>query len=481
MATAATQAVAAGGLYVNSSTGSDAGNTSCLRTQPCKTITHALSVAAGGSTINVAAGTYPEQVVISPSLPSGGHVTIKGAGPTSTVIDPTATASSPLPVSGADTDSSYPQYADVQVEPGTNGFALENLEVNGSGAVPMITGCEQPGVLEGIYVHDASGSISHVDVSDVSLPENLFGCQPGAISIYVASDIGSSSDVTMTGIAVNTYTKGAVVCDDPGTTCSLTHSRLTGIGPTTLTAANAFQAWGAASATLSYDHITANTYTGGGSGNDADGILLLNDGTVTVTFNSIKSNDVNIYAADLPSYNLWGANAATPGIWTISDNSIHHATDGEGSGPGDGYGDGIQIDSTTNDVQVTGNYLGSNVEYGISLLGASGVTVSYNQSLGNDWDGIYVGGPGSALVTSTGNTISDNITNGEHNYGIFAGATSVDSGNTFSGNRALHNHNSQYQIYDGSSGPGSAGTANTWTGSTCSPNRASASFPSGIC
>ena len=64
---------AAGAWYVNATTGND-GN-SCLSTSSaCKTITGAVNKALSGDTINVAAGTYIENVVVSKSL------AISGAG-----------------------------------------------------------------------------------------------------------------------------------------------------------------------------------------------------------------------------------------------------------------------------------------------------------------------------------------------------------------------------------------------------------------
>lgn len=72
---------AAGAWYANATTGND-GN-SCLSTSSaCKTITGAVNKALSGDTINVSAGTYIENVVVSKSL------AINGAGQSRTIVEP---------------------------------------------------------------------------------------------------------------------------------------------------------------------------------------------------------------------------------------------------------------------------------------------------------------------------------------------------------------------------------------------------------
>src|SRR5579875_957126 len=94
------QAVSGGTLYVNGGTGTDAG-TCRLKAHPCATISYALSKTAtdATSTINVAAGYYPESLAITHP------VSIVGAGDTSsgTVLDPSTL------VTDTDTDSNTPQ------------------------------------------------------------------------------------------------------------------------------------------------------------------------------------------------------------------------------------------------------------------------------------------------------------------------------------------------------------------------------------
>ena len=92
-----------------------------------------------------------------------------------------------------------------------------------------------------------------------------------------------------------------------------------------------------------------------------------------------------------------------------------------------------------------------------------------------NYDGIYVGGPGTAVASSTRNIMTRNRAVFERNDGILAGVTTTESGNTFSRN-VLHNDVREAQ--DLSAGHGTAGTANTWTGNRC--HTLPVSSPAGI-
>lgn len=481
-------------FYVNHATGTDSG-TCPSASHACKTISFALSVAGSGATVHVAAGTYPESLTIDKS------VTIVGAGETQTIIEPTS-----LTTSEIDTDSDTPQAVIVYITPGVSTVNFSRLQVNGSSAASSFNnGCTPDYV--GIYYRDASGSLNAVEVSGVEQPAD-FGCQPGANGgVYVASDLSpyvvptsgngspaswvaptgtyAPSTVTMSNDKFNTYDKNGVTCADPGTTCTVSTSKITGVGPTSGNGQNGILVWGA-TATLMHDNISGNTYTAGGAGNAGAGILVLDpQGALTVSSNKATANDVDVYAAEIPGYWLWPSVVQTIGAWTVSGNTATHATDdvhggAPNTGPEAGYGDGIQIDSTTGTVSVTGNNVSAAFENGISLLGTTGVLVKSNSG-SKDYDGIYVGGPGSAATASTANTVEDNSFKSERHDGILADKTIVDSGNSFISNVLK---NSFYlQAQDTSSGAGTDGTANTWTTNTCTPVHPGGqhSDPVGLC
>lgn len=399
-------------LYVNKQTGADT-NACTTPFKPCATISRALTLAAPGATIYVAAGTYPEQVTITKA------VTIIGVSPSRTIIDPTN-----VPLTDVMTDSGQVQHYIVDVAPGADAI-LQNLTVNGSGASSTFTGCSQG--YTGIYYHDASGSLTKVDVVGVELPAPYFDCKDG-LAVVVASDPLESSSVTMHLVTVNTYDQNGITCRDPGTWCTITNSTVTGIGPTSLISQNGIEVW-SASAFIVENDISRNTYTGGGAGNEAHGIFVLNAGTLNAWANKVTSNDLDIYALEDSAYS-GGSYPPLPACfseptcpWFIGGNKVSLATDEVPGGErGNGYGDGIRIDSTQAaivNVRVAGNIASQNFEYGIALLGTSGVLVGGNSSIvpgkpprnaaKYNYVGIYVSEPGTAAPVSSGNTIESNI------------------------------------------------------------------------
>ena len=425
--------------------------------QPCQTISYALGLTQAGGTIEVAPGTYNEQLVISRP------VSIIGAGPAQTVIEPSS-----LPTTAADTDSNIPELAVVDVTAGTMWASLQGLTIDGSAASTQFSGCGQDFV--GIYYQDASGSLDDVDVTNIELPTALFGCQDGQ-GIYVATDSGSAtpSNVTMSDVFVNSYDKNGITCDDIGTICSIENSQVTGIGPTPLIAQNGIQIWGS-SASIVNDMVSGNSYTNPYYPSDfysAVGILVINASGLTVTGNRISANDDNVYALEDASYTPQG----TPRNWVISNNDASDAISNPAVPFGNGLGDGIDVDSTSTSVSVNNNTVTNDPEFGIALYGVSNASVGANNAH-DDGDGLYVGGPGSVGTTSEHDSIDFNVATNDQTDGIFADTdTSADS---FMGNFATGAGTSD--VVDSSTGSGTAGTANTWIGTTCV-----SSTPNGLC
>ena len=425
-----------GTLYVNATSGHDTG-TCRLNTHPCQTIAYALTQATANSTISASGGNYPQQLVIS------SNVTISGSTSASnpTVIDPSTLTSD------TDTDSTTPQDALVDVISGAK-VKLKNLTVDGTSASGQFTSCAADFV--GVYYHDASGSLTKVAVTNINLPPAYQGCQSGQ-GIYVASDSGQNSAVTMKNDAVNTYDKNGITCDDIGTTCTITGTTVTGSGPNGVIAQNGIQFFDAQSGTISDSTVTGDAYTGGTYA--ASGLLIYDVGTITISGNQLTDSDVNDYMGS-------DGTGPTAGTWAVSDNTISGATDG---------GDGIQVDSTANTVDISGNTITGSANNGISLYSTSGVQIGHNTTSSNGSDGIYVGGPGSTVSTaSTDNTVLDNTAKKNGQNGI--DADTLSSSNTFSGNTLTKNVG--FDALD-------QGSGNHWTGNTCKP--ANDSDPAGLC
>ena len=211
----------------------------------------------------------------------------------------------------------------------------------------------------------------------------------------------SGSVVRLSGIYTPAYDKNGITCDDVNTNCTITNSTVQGEGPTNGIAQNGIQDFGAASATITGNTVSGDSYAGGGEGNSASGILVLNAGTVNVGTNNVSSSDVNIYAGEIPAFGL----VAPPGTWTIDGNTVSGATStGASSGQG-GYGEGIQLDSTTNTVVVAGNTITTSAQSNLLLTGVTGAGIGAVGAgdLGNiithSQSGVVVGGPGSACET----------------------------------------------------------------------------------
>ncbi len=255
------------------------------------------------------------------------------------------------------------------------------------------------------------------------------------------------------------YDKNGITCDDAGTICSVTGSTVTGIGPTPLIAQNGIQLYDAAGGSIMGNTVSGDSYTGGTY--TAAGLLLISNGTLNVSGNTVSDSDVNIYV---------GTDGTGPAadLWSVTGNTVTGATD-KVPGGASGFGDGIQLDSTSNPVTIKGNTVTGGAENGISVFSSTGATLSKNKTNHNAGDGIYIGGPGSFVQSaSTGNTISNNTAEKNGQDGILADGHSAS--NQFTGNTLTKNV--RYDIDD-------QGTANTWTGNTCTP--AGDSNPAGLC
>ena len=268
-----------------------------------------------------------------------------------------------------------------------------------------------------------------------------------------------SGSTVRANAATPAYDKNGITCDDVNTTCTITNSTVQGEGPTNAVAQNGIQAFGA-TATITGNTVSGDSYTGGGVGNAATGILLLNGAQYTVTGNTASSSDVNIYAGDVPAY---GLQAPSVGTWTIASNTVSGATSKGVSAGQNGYGEGIQIDSTTNPVFVQSNTVTGSAQAGVLLTGVTGATVGGTGTQGNSLTsgeaGLVVTGPGAAYSgsggagspgfsstnnTIAGNTISSNtggvVVGGAYAPSLYGGSVpGAAYSNVFAGNNWASN------------------------------------------
>lgn len=203
---------------------------------------------AGCSTINVAPGSYDEQVTVTRS-----NLTITGAGQDVTTIRPTTvTANTSSLFSGA------PIAAIVLVD-GATGVTLEELTVDGSVAAP--NACAPTYI--GVFFRAGSGAISETHVTNIFNPA-VAGCQ-GFLGIFVQSGNGGpgrNASVVIDGNTVDNYGKNGITTNEPGTFVTVSNNTVIGRGQLALgdAAQNGVQLGNGAHGKVTNNTISNNYY-----------------------------------------------------------------------------------------------------------------------------------------------------------------------------------------------------------------------------
>ena len=374
-------------LYVATS-GTNAG-TCQISGSPCLTVTYALSqAAAAGDTINVAAGTYVEEVTVAKS------VVVNGAGMASTIIKaPLVLTTNPAVPGGTPAQ----QTTIVFVTGAATVATLQNLQVQGPGS----TGCGSIGY--GVFVGGGARltlNNNHVMmVRDLSPP--LSSCQNGSAIRYGAPSTAQSATGAVTNNIVDTYQKNGVTISNTGTVVTISGNTVTGELPPPNNAQNGIQVSGGAVGTVTGNTVTNNQCGAVGCGPGlsdtwATGILLLDAGAGTVVNNNTVSNNdaglVNVAT-------VAGAPTLTASGNTFTNNRYA----------------GVLVSATT--MNLTGNTIRGG-EWGVVASASSPANTVVNLTGGNVITNATVAG-----VTVSDDTLSDAFT-----------ATVQGSGNQFVGN-----------------------------------------------
>lgn len=255
-----------------STAGSDPGNDCLSSSTPCRTIQHAVDVACDGNVVQVAVGTYDEQVVI------GKPLTVSGAGAGSTVVQPSSVAANTTSLSSGNPIAAI-LLVDGAADVGLTGFTVD-------GSVAAFGSCS-PGYM-GIFYRNASGAITSVDVTNIFHP-SAPGCQ-AVIGIFVQSGGGGNADVAIDGCTIGNYGKNGITCNEGATTCTITGNTVVGRGPVPLgdAAQNGIQLGFGAVGSVLDNSVSENNYTP--KSWCAGGVLVyLSDG-VTVAGNDFSGN-----------------------------------------------------------------------------------------------------------------------------------------------------------------------------------------------
>jgi len=390
-------------------------------------IQDAIDTAVTDDTIDISAGTYDEQVVITKGL------TLQGTGD-DTIIKPSSADKLTTVLDGKFYDGTTNQIAGIivtNVADGSN-VIVKNLKVDGSSVTVKPTGVDR---LAGIFYRETGGVIDSLTV--VNVRGNPVQVGKDAYGIYLSA-VTNEVSVEVKGSALSNYDKNGINAIGNKLTANIHNNIITGRGP--LPDGDEVQngvlvAYGA-TGTVNTNIISNMAYTPekwwsagilfyNGASGSANGNTIT-DCQMGVIFDnsggSAQGNTINGGTVGL--LGLWAQYYAS-GIWTVSftENTVTAANDDtyynyENAAIGvQTWYDSVSVTATINDNQLIGNegttadgiYIGD-VPSG-SPAGTITATITDNEISG--WvNGInFVSSAGSGS-TVTGNTISSNSNNG---------------------------------------------------------------------
>jgi parallel beta-helix repeat protein len=340
IAVVGTGTVAAAGNWYVSTTGSDTTGDGSSG-NPWLTINYAISQAINDDTINVAAGTYTEQVVINKNLTlSGtGNPMIKAPASPNGYKFPEGAGNTWDPIVlafGGTADGSFNITGTGQVTVNISG-----ITVDGNDRIPSVLTRRAVGIL----YRNVLGGVTHCTVQNMGY-STTFGLSWGIMAY-------GTSDATFHGNIVSGYAKGGFVVNGvladpsmPKPHAVIDGNTVTGppYDPALVLAPNGIQiGWGATGS------VTNNTVTHHGSPGTVwggTGILIQSSPGVIVEGNTVTGNqDYGIATAGYTSY---GGSYATGTI--IRNNTV------------EGNGQGIRIEKMSVDTVVQNNTITENKE-----------------------------------------------------------------------------------------------------------------------
>lgn len=258
--------------YVNASAASG-GLGSALA--PFTTITAGIANTLPGGTVQVAGGTYTEQVVVS-----GKNLTIQGAGRASTIVKSPATLATSFTTSAAN----FP----VMLLQNAPDIRVRDLTVDGDGK-----GNANYRFL-GVAFWNAGGQLLDCDVLRVrNTPWD--GTQHGN-AVYAFNNVPGAYSIEVGGCNVSDFQKNGITMNGAGLVANVHDCVVTGGGATPITAQNGVQVAFDASATLTNNAVANIGYTGPNF--VACGLLLFGPGPMTISGGSVTNTQFGCYLYD---------------------------------------------------------------------------------------------------------------------------------------------------------------------------------------
>jgi hypothetical protein len=309
-------------LWVSSSTAVAGNGVSC--TDPgFNTIQSAITAAPAGATINVCAGTYTEQLQITSS------VTIDGLG--NVVVQlPSTPANSTTACDTAKGTGAYQPDQDGIAICGNAAVTLDNIVVNAAWATSV---CDDS--LYGILV-GGGATLAFSNSSVIAAGAYpLNGCQ-GGIGIEAGMSWTKPVEVghlTMTDSWISGYQKNGIVVDGTKSTATISHSTVTGAGPTSAIAQNGIQVSDGAEAKISYTAVSGNECNDNAAPCGANGLTDTQSAGVlfygaasgsSVTNSTLSYNDMGVYYSANPA----GAAVTKPQVTCTNDSFVDNRYEG---------------------------------------------------------------------------------------------------------------------------------------------------------
>jgi Periplasmic copper-binding protein (NosD) len=242
------------------------------------TIQAAVNASAGGDTVEVCPGTYPEQVTIDKNLTLVG---IQSSNADAAVITSPAggMVQNVMGVGG-------PAAAGIAVKSAA-AVNITNVSVDGSNN--LLAGCGLD--LVGIFFQRASGSIKAVVTRKQTLGPGFTGCQDGE-GIWV-----QNGTVTINDSSVHAFQKNGITANEQGTFATIAGNTIEGQGPTSGAAENGIQVGFGARGTVQSNSIIDTIWAPDtilDRGDAATGILVYASKGVTVTGNTVGNTQNGI-------------------------------------------------------------------------------------------------------------------------------------------------------------------------------------------
>jgi len=321
-------------------------------------IQNAITGATAGDTVNVGAGTYKEQVVVT-----GKNLDIEGAGAGNSIIE------SPDLLGHSFTGNGNPYKAIVSIEDGSS-VTLSGFTIDGRGQ-----GNANNRFL-GVGIHNANATLDGLDITGVrngGVSGTLDGVQAGT-GVEAFNDDNVARTVTLENSTIADFQKNGAAFLGGDLTVNIDHNTITGAGNTTAIAQNGVEFFGLGGGTVT-GSITNNTISGFSYGNSstvASSILLSGASGTTVQGNTVTGTG---------GTGGYGLDADVSDNLTISDNDFSNLEEGVVLYSGNGINiTGGSISGST--------VAGLDADPSVTGLSVSGVSFSNNalQFLGSSND-----------------------------------------------------------------------------------------------